>query len=146
MAEPPTPVPSISPAEMQILVSRTGLVLNPGQVADLVLAWRQVAALIGSIPHDRPLIDDLATTFRLPPPPAPASDKADEATRKPTHPAVPTPRPPAKQANATAKQRARPGSGMAAAKSGTTKPPARAASAKPSAAGPSAPKQAPRQR
>lgn len=71
MMEPPTPVPSLSPAEMQILVSRTGLVLNPGQVADLVLAWRQVAMLIGSIPRDRPLADDLAVSFRLPPPPAP---------------------------------------------------------------------------
>jgi hypothetical protein len=42
--------------------------LNPGQVADLVLAWRQVAGLIESIPHDRPLADDMALTFRLPPP------------------------------------------------------------------------------
>jgi hypothetical protein len=82
MAEPPTPVPSISPAEMQILVSRAGLVLNPGQVADLVLAWRQVAALIGIIPHARPLIDDLATTFRLPPPSLPADDSA-QPDRKP---------------------------------------------------------------
>jgi len=44
--------------------------LNPGQVADLVLAWRQVAGLIESIPHDRPLADDMALTFRLPPPAA----------------------------------------------------------------------------
>ena len=42
--------------------------LNPGQVADLVLAWRQVAGLMKSIPHDRPLADDMALTFRLPPP------------------------------------------------------------------------------
>lgn len=42
--------------------------LNPGQVADLVLAWRQVAGLIESIPHDRPLADDMALTFRLPSP------------------------------------------------------------------------------
>src|SRR5579859_5975621 len=53
---------------MQLLVSRAGLMLNPGQVADLVLAWRQVAGLIESIPHDRPLADDMALTFRLPPP------------------------------------------------------------------------------
>ena len=53
---------------MQILVSRAGLVLNPGQVADLVLAWRQVAGLIASLPQDRPLADDLAYSFRLPPP------------------------------------------------------------------------------
>lgn len=86
MQEPPTPLPSISPAEMQILVSRAGLVLNPGQVADLVLAWRQVAVLIASIPHDRPLADDMAVTFRLPPPTAaeaasPASTKAQPARK-----------------------------------------------------------------
>ena len=47
MAAPPaSPVPTISPAEMQILISRSGLVLNPGQMADLVLAWRQVAGLM----------------------------------------------------------------------------------------------------
>lgn len=85
MMEPPTPVPSLSPAEMQILVSRTGLVLNPGQVADLVLAWRQVAMLIGSIPRDRPLADDLAVSFRLPPPapmrqPLPGDAPAPKAT------------------------------------------------------------------
>jgi hypothetical protein len=61
-------VPTISPGEMQLLLSRAGLVLNPGQVADLVLAWRQVAGLIASIPHDRPLADDMAFAFRLPPP------------------------------------------------------------------------------
>ena len=65
---------------MQLLLSRTGLVLNPGQVADLVLAWRQVAALIASIPHDRPPADDMAYAFRLPPPvdvrPAPITGRA----------------------------------------------------------------------
>ena len=61
-------VPTISPGEMQLLLSRAGLVLNPGQVADLVLAWRQVAGLIATIPHDRPLADDMALAFRLPPP------------------------------------------------------------------------------
>ena len=61
-------VPTISPGEMQLLLSRAGLVLNPGQVADLVLAWRQVAGLIAAIPHDRPLADDMALAFRLPPP------------------------------------------------------------------------------
>jgi len=53
---------------MQLLVSRAGLALNPGQVADLVLAWRQVASLIGRLPHDRPLQDDFAYAFRLPAP------------------------------------------------------------------------------
>ena len=47
-----TPVTPISPGEMQLLVSRAGLMLNPGQVADLVLAWRQVAGLIESILHE----------------------------------------------------------------------------------------------
>jgi hypothetical protein len=60
--------PPISPGEMQLLLSRAGLVLNPGQVADLVLAWRQVAGLIASIPHDRPLADDMAYAFHLAPP------------------------------------------------------------------------------
>ena len=67
-ASPTLSVPTISPGEMQLLLSRAGLVLNPGQVADLVLAWRQVAGLIASITHDRPLADDMALTFRLPPP------------------------------------------------------------------------------
>src|SRR6476646_2033346 len=67
-AIPTMSVQTISPGEMQLLLSRAGLVLNPGQVADLVLAWRQVAGLIASIPHDRPLADDMAVAFRLPPP------------------------------------------------------------------------------
>lgn len=56
---------------MQVLVAHAGLVLNPGQMADLVLSWRQLAALIGGIARDRPLADDLASGFRLPPPPEP---------------------------------------------------------------------------
>lgn len=68
---------------MQILVSRTGLVLNPGQVADLVLAWRQVAVLIGSIPRDRPLLDDMAVCFRLPPPAPQAAEPGNEAGARP---------------------------------------------------------------
>jgi len=67
-ALPASPVPTISPAEMQILISRSGLVLNPGQIADLVLAWRQVAGLIAGIPQGRKLADDLAYGFRLAPP------------------------------------------------------------------------------
>ncbi len=53
---------------MQLLLSRAGLALNPGQIADLVLAWRQVAGLITLIPHDRPLVDDMSLVFRLVPP------------------------------------------------------------------------------
>lgn len=78
---PPAQVPTISPAEIQILVSRAGLVLNPGQVADLVLAWRQVAGLIATLPRQRPLADDMALVFRLPPPGASAA--ASDAPEKP---------------------------------------------------------------
>jgi len=82
-AQPATTVPMISPAEMQILISRAGLVLNPGQMADLVLAWRQVAGLIAAIPQGRKLTDDMALTFRLPPPAGAtsASRAADKQTR-----------------------------------------------------------------
>ena len=72
-AIPAMSVQTISPGEMQLLLSRAGLILNPGQVADLVLAWRQVEGLIAAIRHDRPLADDMALTFRLPPPAARAS-------------------------------------------------------------------------
>jgi hypothetical protein len=69
MAAPPAGlVPNISPAEMQILLSRAGLVLNPGQIADLVLAWRQLAGLIAGIPQGDHLADDFAFAFRLPAP------------------------------------------------------------------------------
>ncbi|HUC18573.1 MAG TPA: hypothetical protein VMA37_12905 [Acetobacteraceae bacterium] len=54
----------VTPLEMEQMVARAGLVLNPGQLADLVLTWRQVAALIAAIPRDRPLADDFAFTFR----------------------------------------------------------------------------------
>lgn len=92
MAAPPQrPAPSPSPAEMQTLLAQTGLVLNPGQMADLVLAWRQVAGLIAAIPRDRPMTDDQAFVFRLSPPPSavrkpPARKKAaakKASSRKP---------------------------------------------------------------
>jgi hypothetical protein len=67
-ASPAASIPPLSPGEMQLLLSRAGLALNPGQVADLVLAWRQVAGLIAAMPHDRPLADDMAFAFRLAPP------------------------------------------------------------------------------
>ena len=93
-APPAMPIPTISPGEMQLLLSRAGLVLNPGQVADLVLAWRQLASLIASIPHDRPLADDMALTFRLPPPALGVSTAAVVA-------------PPAAKAKAKAKTKAK---------------------------------------
>jgi len=76
---PPRPAPIPTPAEMQALLAPTGLVLNSGQMADLVLAWRQVTGLLAAIPRDRPLADDLACVFRVPPP-APAM--VEPAARK----------------------------------------------------------------
>jgi hypothetical protein len=73
MAVPPAQAAfPVTPAEMQAMVARAGLTLNPGQLADLVLAWRQLSGLIAAIPRDRPLADDQAYVFRLPPAPAPA--------------------------------------------------------------------------
>jgi hypothetical protein len=62
------PLPSVSPAEMEFLISRTGMHLNAGQVADLVLAWRQVSAVAATIPRKPIPADDFAFAFRLPPP------------------------------------------------------------------------------
>ena len=75
-AFPASPTPLVSPAEMQILVSRAGLMLNPGQMADLVLVWRQVARLLALIPRDRPLADDQACVFKLAVPSAAAAQPA----------------------------------------------------------------------
>jgi len=58
----------VTPLEMEQMVARAGLVLNPGQLADLVLTWRQMAVLIAAIPRERPLADDFAFTFRPAPP------------------------------------------------------------------------------
>lgn len=71
----------ITPAEMEQLVGRAGLRLNPGQMADLVLTWRQMSALIAAIPRERPLADDQAFVFRLPPPAA-ASQQGRSARRR----------------------------------------------------------------
>ena len=91
---PAVSVPPISPAEMEQMVSRAGLVLNPGQMADLVLAWRQVVQLAALIGRDRPYADDFSAAFRLPPPeakkgakkrgarkPAPVSERAASRQR-----------------------------------------------------------------
>jgi hypothetical protein len=74
------PTPPLSLAEMQVLVARAGLTLNPGQMADLVLAWRQVVGLLKSIRVERPMLDDQAFVFRLPPPAA--DSKPSGAPRK----------------------------------------------------------------
>jgi hypothetical protein len=62
--------------------------LNPGQVADLVLAWRQVAGLIDAIPHDRPLVDDMALAFRLPPPTGAVAERPAAPKRVSARPAA----------------------------------------------------------
>jgi hypothetical protein len=103
-------VPPISPGEMQLLLSRAGLVLNPGQVADLVLAWRQVAALIASIPHDRPLADDMAYAFHLPPPasvPAAPVRVAAKVQPQPRTKARPKPKTAAPRSRPVAKAKAK---------------------------------------
>jgi hypothetical protein len=82
-AMPVNPVPSVSPTEMQAMVARAGLSPNPGQMADLVLAWRQLSSLIAMIPRDRALADDQAYVFRLSPP-APDRQPARKPARKPT--------------------------------------------------------------
>lgn len=75
-------LPSVSLAEMEFLVTRTGLTLNAGQMADLVLAWRQVSALIATIPRETTPADDCAFAFRLRPPVVPQP-------RKPARPSAP---------------------------------------------------------
>ncbi len=85
-APPGTTPPPPTPQEMELLVARTGLTLNPGQMADLVLAWRQLAGLIAGIPRSTALADDQAFVFRLPGPvaakPKPAAKKPASAARK----------------------------------------------------------------
>ena len=70
------------------MVSRAGLALNPGQMADLVLAWRQLLQLLSRISRDRPLADDLAYAFHVPPArpgrPRPGGDRGVTASRRKT--------------------------------------------------------------
>lgn len=94
MSVRPAAAPSSpSLAEMERMVGQAGLTLNAGQMADLVLAWRQMVGLLARIPRKRPLLDDQAYVFRVPPPGAPVA--APPATRLAT-------RPPAKPARASA--------------------------------------------
>ena len=80
----PPPVSLESPAEIQGHVARAGLVLNPGQMADLVLAWRQVAVLIAEMPRDRGFEDDMALAFRLAPPATIESEEPAETKNAPS--------------------------------------------------------------
>lgn len=126
-AVPAMSVQTISPGEMQLLLSRAGLILNPGQVADLVLAWRQVEGLIAAVRHDRPLADDMALTFRLPPPatfastavaPAKPADKGKSAKAKPPIKVKAKAKASAKAKPKAAKRRAKPSPPRKAARRG----------------------------
>ncbi|HUZ62204.1 MAG TPA: hypothetical protein VMU82_00670 [Acetobacteraceae bacterium] len=66
---------SLTQAEMELLARRAGLTLNAGQMADLVLAWKGLAPLAAAIPRARPMTDDQAYVFRLPPPLPPPAPK-----------------------------------------------------------------------
>lgn len=69
MSVRPAAAPNLtSPADMERMVAQAGLTLNAGQMADLALAWRQIVGLLARIPRARPLADDQAYAFRLPPP------------------------------------------------------------------------------
>jgi len=102
------PGPPLTPAEMELLVARAGLALNAGQMADLVLAWRQLSGLIAAIPRSATMADDQAYVFRLPPP-APSAGRAGKRTGT---------------AAAKAKPRAK-AAAKAKAAAGKTKPPVR---------------------
>jgi hypothetical protein len=95
-------LPSVSLAEMEFLVTRTGLTLNAGQMADLVLAWRQVSALIATIPRETKPADDCAFVFRLPPPIATPASKPAAVRRAAPKVAVPKAATPARAAAAKA--------------------------------------------
>jgi hypothetical protein len=100
---PPATPPALSPAEMDLLLARTGLTLNPGQMADLVLAWRQVAGLIATIPRSTVLLDDQAYVFKLPgPPAAPTPHKPAAKAKKPA------PNQPSKDKKSAARKTAKP--------------------------------------
>lgn len=65
------------------MVAQAGLTLNAGQMADLALAWRQIVGLVARIPRNRPLLDDQAYVFRVPPPAPLAAVPARKAALKP---------------------------------------------------------------
>jgi hypothetical protein len=124
---------------MEFLVTRTGLTLNAGQMADLVLAWRQLSTLIATIPREAKPADDCAFVFRLPPPAAAQARKPAAVPRAAPKEAATKP-PAAKTRPAKA-----PATKAPTAKAPTAKTrPAKTRSAKPPAAKPSAAKPAAR--
>ena len=83
---PTYPAAPLTLAEMELLVSRTGLDLNPGQMADLVLAWRHLSELIGRLPRNRPLLGMCNFVSAPPPPPAEPRAAPRPAKRAPVKP------------------------------------------------------------
>jgi hypothetical protein len=145
-------LPSVSPAEMEFLVTRTGLTLNAGQMADLVLAWRQLSTLIATIPREAKPADDCAFVFRLPPPAAaqarkPASVRRaapkEAATKPPAAKTRPAKAPATKASTAKAPAaKTRPAKARSAKPPAAKAPAAKAPAAKPAARRPAAGKSA----
>jgi hypothetical protein len=84
---PPMPrpaPPTVTRDEVELLVRRAGLSLNPGQKADLALSFQHLVTLAATLPRARPLADEPAFVF-LPPLPAslpqPASSPAPKAAK-----------------------------------------------------------------
>lgn len=70
-----TSPPPPSAAEMEMLCARAGLHLNPGQMADLAVIWRQTGAIVAAIPRAETFSDDFPFVFRPPLPPAKATKR-----------------------------------------------------------------------
>ena len=72
-------------AEIEILAARAGLHLNPGQMADLAIAWRYAVQAAALVPRVIRFADDFAFAFHLAPPahgkPAKSSTSARRAKR-----------------------------------------------------------------
>lgn len=83
---PTYPAVPLTLAEMELLVSRTGLDLNPGQMADLVLAWRHLSELIARLPRDRPLLGVCSFVSLPQPPPTEPRAAPKPAKRAPVKP------------------------------------------------------------
>ena len=100
------PTAPLSPAEMQVLIARAGLTLNPGQIADLVLAWRQIVGLLALIPRDRPLVG--RSSLRFPPAPARRMPPGRPTHRRGAPPTAPQGRGASRQEGSRHRPRRRP--------------------------------------
>jgi hypothetical protein len=65
---------------MAILVARAGLTLNAGQMADLVLSWRQLNEMMSRIPRNQPLLADVPLGYAPPLPARSAPGPRSRAT------------------------------------------------------------------